>query len=225
MTVVLIAVYVPIGFQGGLTGALFTEFAFTLVGAVTVSAIVALTLSPMMCSRMLKPHDPSSEAGRTDWSTSSTVRSTRVRHRYQRLAARQPRLFAGDRVFALIVLGSIYFLYAGAKSELAPQEDQGIVIASSTPAPNATLEQKLLYSSQVYDIFAKHPGNRARLPDRRAGHVDRRHGVQAVGRAHAGPPTNCSRMFSSELNAIAGARVAAFQPPPLPGSQACRSSS
>src|SRR6202041_3006232 len=55
MTVVLIAVYVPIGFQGGLTGALFTEFAFTLVGAVTVSAIVALTLSPMMCSRLLRP--------------------------------------------------------------------------------------------------------------------------------------------------------------------------
>ena len=58
MTVVLVAVYVPIGFLGGLTGALFTEFAFTLVGAVTVSAIIALTLSPMMCSRLLKPHDP-----------------------------------------------------------------------------------------------------------------------------------------------------------------------
>src|ERR1700688_4205226 len=56
MTAVLVAVYVPIGFQGGLTGALFTEFAFTLVGAVTISAIVALTLSPMMSSRLLKPH-------------------------------------------------------------------------------------------------------------------------------------------------------------------------
>src|SRR6476619_770918 len=56
MTIVLVAVYVPIGFQGGLTGALFTEFAFTLVGAVTVSAIIALTLTPMMCSRILKPH-------------------------------------------------------------------------------------------------------------------------------------------------------------------------
>ena len=55
MTVVLIAVYVPIGFQGGLTGALFTEFAFTLAGAVTVSAIIALTLSPMMCSRLFSP--------------------------------------------------------------------------------------------------------------------------------------------------------------------------
>ena len=57
MTIVLIAVYVPIGFQGGLTGALFTEFAFTLVGAVTISAIIALTSSPMLCSRLLKHHD------------------------------------------------------------------------------------------------------------------------------------------------------------------------
>ena len=56
MTVVLVAVYVPIGFQGGLTGALFAEFAFTLVGAVTVSGVIALTLSPMMCSRLLKGH-------------------------------------------------------------------------------------------------------------------------------------------------------------------------
>ena len=58
MTVVLAAVYVPIGFQSGLTGALFAEFAFALVGAVTVSGIVALTLSPMLCSRLLKPHNP-----------------------------------------------------------------------------------------------------------------------------------------------------------------------
>jgi multidrug efflux pump len=54
MTVVLIAVYIPIGFQGGLTGALFTEFAFTLAGSVAVSGVVALTLSPMMCSKILK---------------------------------------------------------------------------------------------------------------------------------------------------------------------------
>src|ERR1700683_3596887 len=63
MTVVLLAVYVPIGFQGGLTGALFTEFVFTLAGAVTVSAVIALTLSPMMCSRLLRPHRPG-EPGR-----------------------------------------------------------------------------------------------------------------------------------------------------------------
>ena len=59
----IIAVYIPIGFQGGLTGALFTEFAFTLVGAVTISGVVALTLSPMLCSRLLKPH----AEGRGSW--------------------------------------------------------------------------------------------------------------------------------------------------------------
>src|SRR5687768_11492699 len=59
MTITLSAVYVPIGFQGGLTGALFREFAFTLAGAVFISGIVALTLSPMMASRMLRPqHNP-----------------------------------------------------------------------------------------------------------------------------------------------------------------------
>src|SRR6202042_1553778 len=57
MTVVLVAVYLPIGFMGGLTGALFTEFAFTLAGAVTISAVIALTLSPMMCSKLLKPQE------------------------------------------------------------------------------------------------------------------------------------------------------------------------
>src|SRR5262249_35200841 len=73
MTVVLIAVYVPIGFQSGLTGALFTEFAFTLVGAVTVSAIVALTLSPMMCARFFTAHD----APKRKWEKALTDRIDR----------------------------------------------------------------------------------------------------------------------------------------------------
>src|SRR6516162_9986125 len=67
MTLVLVAVYVPIGFQGGLTGALFTEFAFTLVGAVTVSAVVALTLSPMMSSRLLRPRSGALQERLMDW--------------------------------------------------------------------------------------------------------------------------------------------------------------
>ena len=96
MTVVLVAVYVPIGFQGGLTGALFTEFAFTLAGAVTVSAIVALTLSPMMCSRLLR----SSTAGAALGRPPDRLHRPPVRARAPRLrarAARQPELPAGDR--------------------------------------------------------------------------------------------------------------------------------
>ena len=129
MTVVLIAVYVPIGFQGGLTGALFTEFAFTLVGAVTVSAIIALTLSPMMTSRLLRPHAP----GASDLGIAAgRVHRSRVRRAappLPALAARQPELPAGDRRLSrLIILGSIYFFYTDSKTELAPQEDQGVMI-------------------------------------------------------------------------------------------------
>ncbi len=97
MTVVLIAVYVPIGFQGGLTGALFTEFAFTVVGAVTMSAIVALTLSPMMCGYLLKPHAQGAAArlgrssGRPDRPGLQPAAA-----RLRTPAARQPAHAAGD---------------------------------------------------------------------------------------------------------------------------------
>jgi multidrug efflux pump len=217
MTVVLVAVYVPIGFQGGLTGALFTEFAFTLVGTVTVSAIVALTLSPMMCSRILKPRDPDRRGWQDSLADFIDRTFDRVRHRYQRWLHGSLGYLPVTGVFALIVLGSIYFLYAGAKSELAPQEDAGVVIASSTPAPNATLEQKLLYSRQVYETFAKHP---------ETAHVFQ---IDAPGTSIAGmvfkpwderkETTNeLQPIIQNELNTIAGARVAAFQLPPLPGS-------
>ena len=218
MTVVLVAVYVPIGFQGGLTGALFTEFAFTLVGTVTVSAIIALTLSPMMCSRILKPRDPDRRGWQDRLADFIDRTFDRVRHRYQRWLHGSLGYLPVTGVFALIVLGSIYFLYAGAKSELAPQEDAGVIIASSTPAPNATLEQKLLYSRQVYEIFAKHP---------ETAHVFQ---IDAPGTSIAGmvfkpwderkQTTNeLQPIIQNELNTIAGARVAAFQLPPLPGSQ------
>ncbi|HEX5509709.1 MAG TPA: efflux RND transporter permease subunit, partial [Pseudolabrys sp.] len=218
MTVVLVAVYVPIGFQGGLTGALFTEFAFTLVGAVTVSAIIALTLSPMMCSRVLRPRDPENP-GLQDRFTDLIDRVfDGVRTRYERWLHGSLGYLPVTGVFAAIVLGSIYFLYSGAKSELAPQEDQGIIIASSTLPANATLQQKLVYAKQVYQIFAKHP---------ETAHVFQ---IDTPGMSLAGmvfkpwdertKTTNeLQPVIQNELNTIAGARVAAFQLPPLPGSQ------
>jgi len=218
MTVVLVAVYVPIGFQGGLTGALFTEFAFTLVGAVTVSAVVALTLSPMMGSRLLKP--PNREgAGRQERLTRFIdKRFDRLLQLYRRMLHASLDAIPVTGVFALIVLGSIYFLYASASSELAPQEDQGIIIASSTLAPNATLDQKLLYARQAYKMFSSHP---------ETGHVFQ---IDAPGQSIAGmvfKPWNerarttieLQPVVQQELSGIAGARIAAFQLPPLPGSQ------
>ncbi len=136
MTIVLIAVYVPIGFQGGLTGALFTEFAFTLAGAVTVSAVLALTLSPMMCSRFLKKtHEDSRFVNFID-------------RQFNRLHSGYERRLHGalDTSIVLIVMGAMVFagtifLFMNSKSELAPEEDQGIVIGVATAAPNAAPTQ------------------------------------------------------------------------------------
>ena len=157
MTIVLVAVYVPVGFQGGLTGALFSEFAFTVVGAVTVSAIVALTLSPMMCSRLLKAHthDRSGWEERiVDFIDRRVFAMQRV---YSRTLHGSLNYLPVTAVFAVIILASIYFLYGSANSELAPQEDQGVIITLSTSAPDATLQQRLVYADQVYKKFIKHP--------------------------------------------------------------------
>jgi len=218
MTVVLVAVYVPIGFQGGLTGALFTEFAFTLVGAITVSAIVALTLSPMMCSRLLKPRGEGNSGWQERLVDFIDRLFDRLRRRYELWLHGSLNYLPVTAVFAAIVLGSIYFLYTGSKSELAPQEDQGVVITSSTAAPNATLKQRLLYSRQIYDTFAKYP------------ETDHVFQIDAPGQSIAGmvlKPWDERKRTSNALQPIvqqdvakiAGLRVVAFQLPSLPGAQ------
>jgi multidrug efflux pump len=217
MTVVLVAVYVPIGFQKGLTGALFTEFAFTLVGAVTISAIVALTLSPMMCSRLLKPHGE----GVTRWE-SAFIRFIdrnfdRLRRGYERWLDGSLSYLPVTATFAVIILGSIYFFYSNIKAELAPQEDQGVIITLATNSPTATLEQRLMYARQVYEIFAKHP------------ETDHVFQLEVPGQSIAGmvlKPWDERKLTSNDLQpviqrqvaGIAGAQVVAFQLPPLPGS-------
>jgi multidrug efflux pump len=217
MTVVLAAVYVPIGFQSGLTGALFAEFAFALVGAVTVSGVVALTLSPMLCSRLLKPHH-SGERGWESRLTDFIDRSfTRLRGGYQRRLHGSLNTLPVTLVFGAIVFVSIYFLYTAAKTELAPQEDQGVIITQSIAPPNATLQQRQLYSSEVYRTFAKHPETehvfQLDVPGQSIAGMVLRPWDQRSKTADALQP-----VLQQELNKIAGVRIAAFQPPALPGS-------
>jgi multidrug efflux pump len=217
MTVVVGAVYVPIGFQGGLTGALFAEFAFALVGAVTVSGIVALTLSPMLCSRLLK----APAAGRRGWEAKLTHYIdrgfARLRAAYERRLHRSLNYLPVTVVFALVVLSSIYFLFTTAHTELAPQEDQGVILSQSIHAPNATLRQRQLYSREIYKIFFRHPETE---------HVFQ---IDAPGQSISGmalkpwdvrsKSTNALQpVVQRELDKIAGVKVVAFQPPPLPGS-------
>jgi multidrug efflux pump len=216
MTIVLVAVYVPIIFLTGLTGALFTEFAVTLVGAVTVSAIVALTLSPMMCSKLLKPHDPSQKG----WDTKLVLLLDRtfesLHRRYEGLLHRTLNWVPVTAVFSVIVLASIYFLWSTAKDELAPPEDQGVLIMSAQAAPNSTLQQRQLYTRQVYEDFAKHPETdhvfQLDIPGQTlAGMVFKPWDKRKATAAQILP------LVTAELSQITGLRAAVFQPPPLPG--------
>jgi multidrug efflux pump len=215
-TVVLIAVYVPIGFMGGLTGALFTEFAFTLAGAVTVSAVVALTLSPMMCSRFLKPHDP---AARHSFVHFLDGQFDIIRRVYERLLHGSLNTLAVTGVFAIIIPVSIYFLYAFSKKELAPQEDKGIIISLLTTAPNATLEQTRLFSQELYNTFASY---------KETDHVFQLDGINGKNSSIAGmvmKPWDERTRTSIDLNpeiqmklgGIAGGQAVSFLPSPLPG--------
>ena len=214
MTVVLVAVYVPIGFMGGLTGALFTEFAFTLAGSVIVSAIIALTLSPMMCSRILKGHDADSGLVLFIDRQFNALKSG-----YQKRLRGVLSSLPVVGVFAVIILASIYFLYATSKSELAPQEDQGVLISMITAAPDATLQQTQMNSRQVYEVFASYP---------ETDHVFQLDGLTGLNTGIAGmvfkpwDERNHSTMqllpeVQKKLNMIAGVRAAVFQRPPLPG--------
>ncbi len=217
MTVVLIAVYIPIGFMGGLTGALFTEFAFTLVAAVTISAIVALTLSPMMCSRVLKPHDPSQTGIQARFVRFLDARFESLKKAYERYLHGSLNYIPVVMVFAVIIIASLYFLYATSKSELSPTEDQGFIIAISTPAPNATLQQKMIYSKAVYDVIIKHPENKMVFQ------------IDMTGLSLAGigmkdwDERDMSSMellpiLQNEFGNIPGVNTVAFIPPSLPGS-------
>ncbi|HET8610380.1 MAG TPA: efflux RND transporter permease subunit [Burkholderiales bacterium] len=216
MTIVLIAVYLPIGFMGGLTGALFTEFAFTLVAAVVVSAIMALTLSPMMCSKFLKHN-----GGKQRLVHFLDRLFERVRLRYVHVLKGVLDYRLVTAVFALIVLVSIYFLYATSKKELAPDEDQGVVLINGTAAPNATLQQTELYSNEIIDIYKK-------LPEH--AHLFMINGYQGLNTVIAGivlkPWDQRSRtqmqvqpIIQKELNDVTGLKAAAFPFPPLPGAR------
>jgi len=218
MTVVLIAVYIPIGFMGGLTGALFTEFAFTLAGAVTISAIVALTLSPMMSAHILRPHAAAQKGLQARFALFLDRRFEGLRRRYERLLHRWLDYIPVVVAFAVIVLASIYFLYSTSKSELAPQEDQGVIIVLSTAAPDATLQQRLLYSQALYRVLADHPQTghvfQIDVPDRSiAGMVLKpwNERVQTAGELQP--------VIQQEAGRIAGIRTVAFQPPALPGAR------
>ncbi|HET6433775.1 efflux RND transporter permease subunit [Dyella sp.] len=214
MTVVLIAVYVPIGFQKGLTGALFTEFAFTLAGAVTVSAVVALTLSPMMCAKFFRSGQ---DTGR--FVQFIDRQFERVQHGYKRRLHSTLATKSVVVVMAAILLLATVALGVTAQSELAPEEDQGIVAGQIVGAPNATAEQMNVYATQMFNASKSLPEYEQMF--QLTGVPSTNQGIGGVLFKPWGDRSRSAhelqQVLQAKWNGIAGGQVAAFQFPPLPG--------
>jgi multidrug efflux pump len=148
MTITLAAVYTPIGLMGGLTGALFREFAFTLAGAVIVSGVVALTLSPMMSSFLL---NDSVNNGRLSRRIEHNME--RVTHHYDRLLGKTLAMRGAVLLAGLAVLAGIVVLFTGAQRELAPEEDQGVIFTQLKAPQYANVDYTSRYAAEMTKVF------------------------------------------------------------------------
>jgi multidrug efflux pump len=152
MTITLAAVYAPIGLQGGLTGSLFREFAFTLAGAVTISGIVALTLSPMMSSKLLTPGF--TERGLAGKISRGFKRFTAF---YGRLLDRTLNVRPAVYTFWIVVSLLTIPMFIMSPKELAPSEDQGVIFGIIDAAANSTLDLNRRYAEAVNDAYMSFP--------------------------------------------------------------------
>jgi multidrug efflux pump len=210
-TVVLAAVYTPIGIQGGLTGSLFREFAFTLTGAVIISTVVALTLSPMMSSKLLAPG--MSERGFAGKISRDFKRFTAF---YGRLL--NATLNARPAVYTVwILLGlATVPLFVMSPKELAPTEDQGVVFGIVDAAANATLDQTSRNAAAANDVFMSMPETQFTFqvtsPSSGFGGM-----VVAPWGERERSVFDILPEVQHGLNQIPGIRMFAVTPPPLPG--------
>jgi multidrug efflux pump len=214
MTVVLIAVYVPIGFQGGLTGALFTEFAFTLAGAVAVSGVVALTLSPMMASRFFKADQ---DSGRFAKAIDRVF--DKVRHGHGRALHSLLETWPVLIVMAVLLSCLLGLMFKMSQSELAPEEDQGFVGSQVVGPPTATSDQMQTYADQIFKIAKAEPEYSQMFQITGVPTVNQ--GIGGVLFKPWDQRTRSAHELQQDLQAkwnnVAGGRVAAFQFPSLPG--------
>src|ERR1700729_2096012 len=213
MTITLAAVYAPIGFLGGLTGALFREFAFTLAGSVIVSGVIALTLSPMMCSIFLK----SAEEGRFAKLVNRVFGA--ITRWYGRQLDRSLDYRPITGLFALTILGLVGFLYMNTSKELAPEEDQGIVFAVTKAPKYANIDYADFYGEKLDKVFGSFPETDLRFV---------LNGINGPQGGIAGmllkpwdererSSIKLKPLVQGQLSKIEGVNAFAFNLPPLPG--------
>jgi hydrophobe/amphiphile efflux-1 (HAE1) family protein len=218
MTITLAAVFAPIAFVSGLTGALFREFAFTLAGAVVVSGIIALTLSPMMCSKLLKSHaDGGGADGLTAW---LDRRFESLKNRYQRRLHGTLKYRPVTVLVLVGVMAAIGLLYMTTQRELAPEEDQGILFTLVKTPQYANLDYLEDATNQLYRAYSS-------VPEKE--HVFT---INGMGDAHQGfsglllkpwgererNQKQVLQELSPRISSLATAQAVSFAPPSLPGS-------
>jgi multidrug efflux pump len=215
MTITLAAVYAPIGLQGGLTGSLFREFAFTLAGAVMISGVVALTLSPMMSANLLR-------AGDEEKGFAAVVAHTfeRVRKAYSGVLefslANRGTVYT---VWVLIsVVGFLMIRFAAGSGELAPAEDQSVLFGIGTPSADSTLDQNIPYAVGVEKAFASDPDTDFVFQITGSGSGQQIAGIVAKPWGERKRPirTILSQM-QPKVSRIPGLQYQLVQPPALPG--------
>ncbi|MCG6201660.1 multidrug efflux RND transporter permease subunit [Psychromonas antarctica] len=215
MTITLAAVYAPIALMGGITGSLFTEFALTLAGSVFVSGIIALTLSPMMCSKMLKSNQ---QPNRFEKTVESALAG--LTERYSRLLdvlmTRRPAII----IFALLVFISLPFLFQSIPAELAPKEDKGALMMMSKAPANANLDYIQKSIGVITEQISKQPEVQSTLGISGVPNAN-----QAFGIAIMKPwsqreknPKELATTLAPLFNSVASVATTAFQMPELPGS-------
>jgi hydrophobe/amphiphile efflux-1 (HAE1) family protein len=216
MTITLAAVYAPIGFVSGLTGSLFREFAFTLAGAVIVSGIIALTLSPMMCSKLL-----TAELSSGGFVKFLDRTFDRLKHRYQRRLSSTLNYRPVTLLVLVGVIAATVLMYATAQQELAPEEDQGILFNLVKTPPAGNIDYLEQVTDHLYNVFKT-------VPEKE--HVFAINGMGGdVHQAFSGilfkPWEERNRTqaqilqdLQPKVNSIAGGQILTFGNPSLPGS-------
>ena len=213
MTITLAAVYTPIGLMGGLTGALFREFAFTLAGSVIVSGMIALTLSPMMSRYLLN-------AKLTEGRLSQAIEHNmaRITAGYDRLLGRTLAARGAVLLLGVAVLAGIVLLFAGARRELAPQEDQGYVYVQTKGPQYANIDYTARYAHAVEAMFRSLPEYTGSFFGN--GMDGLNNGFGGVILKEWGKRARTAETIQAELNTkggdITGVYATAFQPAPLP---------
>jgi multidrug efflux pump len=217
MTITLAAVYTPIALQGGLTGALFREFALTLAGAVFISGVVALVLSPMMAANLLKPgHADHGFAGVVN-RTFDRFREWYGRHLDRTLQAR-PAVYAVWAGVSAITILMYLAIPVAATKELAPKEDQGVIFGVMTAPANATIDDTIRYADAAGKVFQDIPDSRFTFQITNpsggfGGMVLKPWGDRKV------PTKNYLPIVQQKLGAIPGIQMFPIMPDPLPGSE------